>query len=151
MNGPYMSHHSSIVLEPAKRRTSLDASPKRTPPVFTDTRPNSTVDCWQIWYFVFIEREARPNPYLTPVTSRRPVLPPGLTLSPLSPSSHAYRLWRIQKRGPCLRSFPKLITFDFFIMIWLFVLSTIYSSSIIEALWRWLQNSEVSIGIFKAS
>ena len=55
----------------------LDASPQRAS-VSTDTRPNSTTNCWQVWYFVLIEREARPHPDLTPVTS---------PLSP--PSSHA--------------------------------------------------------------
>ena len=76
---------SGFVLEPAKRRASLDTTPRRAP-VFTDTRPNS--NCWQIWYFVHVEREARRHPDLTPVTSRRPALPPVLTLSPRRTSSH---------------------------------------------------------------
>ena len=84
-----MFHHSGIVLESAKRRASLDASPRKAS-MFTDTCPNSTTYCWQIWYFVLIEREVRPHPDLTPVTSRRQALTPSLTLSiSLRPSSHA--------------------------------------------------------------
>ena len=75
-----MSIYSGIDLEPARRRASLDASPRRAP-VLTDTRPNSTAKCWQILYFVLIEREARPHPDLTPVTSRGPSLPPSLNLA----------------------------------------------------------------------
>ena len=44
-----------------------------------------------------MEREARPPPDLTPVTSRLPDLPPALILSPLCPSSHAYGLRYIYK------------------------------------------------------
>ena len=74
-----MFHHSGIVLEPAKRQASLDASRRRAT-VFTDTRPTSEVNCWRIRYFVLTEREARPYPDLTPVTSRRLALSPAFTL-----------------------------------------------------------------------
>ena len=42
------AHHRmiDIVLESTRRRASLDSSPKRAS-VFTDTRPNSMIDCWQ--------------------------------------------------------------------------------------------------------
>ena len=53
-----------------------------------------TTNYWQVWYFVLIECEARPQPDLTPVTSRRPALPPALALSPLRLSSHASVLSR---------------------------------------------------------
>ena len=73
-----MFHRTGIALESARRRASLDTSPKRVS-MFTDTRPNSTTKCWQIWYFVLIEREARPHPDL--ITSLRPSVPPSLNLS----------------------------------------------------------------------
>ena len=70
-----MFHHTGIVLESARRRASLDAPPKRAS--FTDTRPNSTTNCWQILYFL-IEREARPHPDLTPY-QKSPALPVSLS------------------------------------------------------------------------
>ena len=36
--------------------------PKRAS-VFTDTRPNSTTNCWQILYFVLVKRVAPPHPH----------------------------------------------------------------------------------------
>ena len=80
--------------ESARSRASLDSFPKRAS-VFTGRRPNYMTNCSQVWYFVLIEREARPHLDLTPVTSRRPSL-----LSPLS------------SVPPCLPSFPKVLSFD---------------------------------------
>ena len=36
---------------------------------------------------------------------------------------------------------PQVDSFRFLIIVWLFVLSTIYISSIISAFWRWLPDS----------
>ena len=59
----------------ASSSMSLDASSKWRWCSRTHVRPNSTTNCWQIWYFVLIEREARPHPDRTPVTS--PLSPPS--------------------------------------------------------------------------
>ena len=47
LNVHNMFDQPGIVLESARRRTSLDASPK-TVSLITDTRPNSTTNCWPL-------------------------------------------------------------------------------------------------------
>ena len=83
-----MLHHDGIVLKPDKRRTYVDATPRRVP-MFTDTPPTSKAKCWRILYFVLIENEARPHPEMTPVTYWWPAMPPDHILSPLRPSFNA--------------------------------------------------------------
>ena len=107
-----MFHHSGTVLEPARRRASLDASPRRSP-VYTDTSKL----CSELVEDFVIELEVRLHPDLTPVTSRRPALPPVLL---------CHRIVR-----PSMPPFPPEVNRFrcFFVIAWLFVLSAIQSSS----------------------
>lgn len=89
----------------------FDASPRRAP-TFTHTRLNSTSNCWLIWNFFFIEREAR--------TWHRwqVAAPPCL------------QLWLSLRyiRRPIPPFHPVVNSFRFFIIVGLLVLITTYSS-----------------------
>ena len=95
-----MFHHTGIVLESARRRASLDASPYRAS-VFTDTRKlydELLADTSKYDNSSPLSAKRVP-PDLTPFTSRRPPLSPSLNVA----SSFL----------PCLPSLPKGIPSDF--------------------------------------